>query len=237
SGLSGCYQEKRYTKIIISEPEINLGKDTSICEHDSLHLKSPVYSFYQWSTGSSNQSIYVKNQGVYWVKATDSIGCTNLDTINLLDVIPIPIVNLGNDTSICSHNSFLLKAGSSSYKYKWQDNSTDTIYNVSKSGKYWVTKSNRCGQASDTINVEELSIYPPNIITPNGDSRNEEFKIPEIRQGLGKLTIYNSWGAEIYKTNGYNNDWNAIGQSDGVYYYNFDYETCKSVKGWLEVIR
>ena len=237
SGLSGCYQETKLLKIIVSNPQVHLGNDTSICIQDSLFLTSPFYNSYQWSTGATSQNIYINNPGTYWVKVTDSIGCSNADTIQLLSKIPIPSVSLGNDTSYCSQIDFQLKAGGKSFKYKWQNGSTDTVFNVTTSGKYWVVASTRCGQASDTITVDKLSINAPNIITPNGDGYNDQFKIERTQKGIGELLIYSSWGSEVYKNNNYNDEWSASELSDGIYYYYFSYQTCESVKGWIEVIR
>ena len=51
-----------------SEPQINLGNDTVLCTGETLDLLvQPIYDFYSWSTGSSNNSITVNSSGVYSV--------------------------------------------------------------------------------------------------------------------------------------------------------------------------
>lgn len=68
-------------------------------------------------------------------------------------------------------------------------------------------------------------------VTANGDAHNEFFTITGV-EGCGfvvELQIFNRWGAEIYKSNNYLNDWNgeahssSIGNSGkvptGTYYY------------------
>ena len=57
---------------------------------------------------------------------------------------PIPcVVNLGNDTSICS--GYELNAGLGFLNYLWSDSSTGHVLNVTQSGLYWV-------QVSDSVN-------------------------------------------------------------------------------------
>jgi gliding motility-associated-like protein len=74
----------------------------------------------------------------------------------------------------------------------------------------------------------KLQIYPyldvPNIITPNGDGVNDALEIEGIeRFASNEITIYNRWGAEVYQTQNYQNDWfgtwNGKPLPDGTYFY------------------
>ena len=66
-------------------------------------------------------------------------------------------VNLGNDTIICWFDSLQLNAyHPEATHYQWQDGSTNAVYPVYYDGQYWVTISNPCGKASDTIQVSLL---------------------------------------------------------------------------------
>ena len=66
--------------------------------------------------------------------------------------------NLGNDTTICWLDSLRLNGEHpQATHYKWQDNSTKTTYTVwQQAGKYWLTVSNMCSKAADTINISYL---------------------------------------------------------------------------------
>jgi gliding motility-associated-like protein len=68
-------------------------------------------------------------------------------------------------------------------------------------------------------------------VTPNGDQWNEYFTVEGI-EGCGftvELQIYNRWGAKIYESNDYQNNWNGFAHSNsfggsnqvptGTYYY------------------
>jgi len=77
----------------------------------------------------------------------------------------------------------------------------------------------------------EDNIIISKTVTANGDNVNEFFTVDAIEQCgfVIELQIFNRWGAEIYKSNNYQNDWNgnahgsSVGNSGkvptGTYYY------------------
>ena len=80
----------------------------------------------------------------------------------------------------------------------------------------------------------------PNIITPNGDGKNDTFrpsKAAASEPGT-RLRLYNRWGQQVHATDDYRNDWGP-NQPAGVYYYTLeDKRFCTPyVKGWLGVAK
>jgi gliding motility-associated-like protein len=73
-----------------------------------------------------------------------------------ISVVQPPIVNLGNDTTICSP-SIMLSASTGCATYTWQDGSQQPTYNVTSSGTYFVNVTTACGTATDTIVVNTAS--------------------------------------------------------------------------------
>lgn len=65
------------------------------------------------------------------------------------------------------------------------------------------------------------NIKVPNVITPNGDGKNDVFKIEGIElYKENTLSIFNRWGNEVFRSaGGYKNNWNGDGLSEGTYYY------------------
>ena len=58
------------------------------------------------------------------------------------------------------------------------------------------------------------------IITRNGDGFNDFLEIKNLElYDNTTLTIYNRWGAVVYKVNNYQNDWDGGNVADGVYFY------------------
>lgn len=68
--------------------------------------------------------------------------------------------------------------------------------------------------------IEEAILPVNNYVSPNGDGKNDFFAIvsPEVYKEY-ELTIFNSSGVIVYKTTGYNNEWNGHDVEAGVYYY------------------
>lgn len=76
-----------------------------------------------------------------------------------------------------------------------------------------------------------------NIITPNGDGRNDVFSLP-ASYGTPELRIFNRWGRLVYQTAAYTNDWSAPGLPPDLYYYHLRRPDCNLLlKGWVEVVR
>ena len=83
------------------------------------------------------------------------------------------------------------------------------------------------------VNVREHKI--PNIITPNGDTKNQTFKLES--DCAPHLQVYSRWGQLVFDSPAYHDEWSAPGQPDGVYYYLLTYPDGYRVKGWVEVRR
>lgn len=129
-----------------------LGNDTSLCIGNSLVLNPNISGgTYLWQDGSTNPTYTVTANGTYWVQVS-AAGCNGGDTIDVSFVAP-PVVNLGNDTTLCNNATLLLNAGSGATAYQWQDGSTNQTYTVTTAGTYSVTAANGGCTATDAINV------------------------------------------------------------------------------------
>jgi hypothetical protein len=94
---------------------------------------------------------------------------------------------------------------------------------------------NRCEveAVASAVVVQQRNI--PNIITPNGDSQNQTFKIgPDCAP---RLQVFSRWGQNVFESAAYHDEWSAEGQPAGVYYYLLSYPDGHRLKGWVEVVR
>jgi gliding motility-associated-like protein len=103
---------------------------------------------------------------------TPSAGCATTATLPVV-VLPIPNVNLGNDTTICESVSYTLDATISSplATYLWQDGSTNPTFTVTQPGAYSVLVSNGVCPKTDNINIAyslkpRFSLGPNTVICP-----------------------------------------------------------------------
>ena len=86
-----------------------------------------------------------------------------------------------------------------------------------------------CDRATVRVNVlgtsENQDCFVPNIITPNGDGRNDNFRVPclETTYTNNNVRIFNRWGDQVFEQDGYTNDWDGRYKGNllppGTYFY------------------
>src|SRR5205085_6328757 len=79
-------------------------------------------------------------------------GCSATDSITLA-VKPIPVVNLGGDTSICENRSVMLNATYPGASYSWSNGASSATITVNTAGRYSVINSLNGCFAKDTVDV------------------------------------------------------------------------------------
>lgn len=62
---------------------VNLGKDTFICNNQTLELNPGSFSFYLWQDGSASSTFTVSATGIYYVTVRDANNCIGSDTIRV----------------------------------------------------------------------------------------------------------------------------------------------------------
>lgn len=140
-------------------PDFSLGNDTAICVGSKLLITCLTgNASFVWEDGSTMATHLVSQPQLYWLKATDGNGCSFSNTIAIQNK-PLPLVHLGNDTTLCNNLSLMLTAKEASIiSYQWQDASTEAAYLVRNPGQYSVvvTGTNGC-KNGDTIKVSYLN--------------------------------------------------------------------------------
>lgn len=112
---------------------------------------------------STMMSYYWSEMGLYIIEVSAVNECGEGDA-EYLDVMvnELPIVNLGNDTTILGGELLTLDAGNPGCTYQWSTGETTKTIVVTQSGNYEVIVSNACGDVSDDIYVDVLvGIYNP----------------------------------------------------------------------------
>ncbi len=175
--LNGCIGKDSFQLFVDTLPIVDLGNDTTIClgENKILSVEN-IYSEYKWMPNNfSGNNISLNSTGKYILEVTNSNGCKGTDTFNLV-VNPIPIPDLGNDTSICFGENVILKLTENYISYRWFPNNENTsTISVFISNDYIVEVTNifNCS-AKDTINVfvDTLPVIDlgPDTSICNGDS-------------------------------------------------------------------
>lgn len=216
------------------EPLILSVEDGIICPGNGYVVDlTSVPANLTWSTGGNEAIKEFFDSGVFTVQATNSCE-TKIETFAI--TIPEPFeFDLGSDRYMCnSSEPIVLQVTVPGAQYKWNDGTTSTSIHATAPGMYWVEINNGCYTVWDSVEIKsstELTV--PNIFTPNGDPLNEFFTVDESIRGC-TLMVFNRWGAQVYASENYNNDWNANGLESAIYYYIVP-EYC--IKGWVQVVR
>lgn len=76
--------------------------------------------------------------------------------------------------------------------------------------KLAVVGTNGCITTRESNIKVTLKLYMPGAFTPNGDGKNDLFRIPPGTSiHLTQLSIYNAWGTKIFSTNDINKGWDG----------------------------
>ncbi len=218
---------------VVDDPvSFELGNDTTLCGGQllTLDITTPDVD-YQWSSGEHMPSIDITNSGYYAVTITKD-SCLATDQIDV-EFIPLPQVDIGNDTTLCLDASLFFDVQFPYADYLWQDGSTDSIFTINESGFYTIQVSNPCGLAFDQIEVayeDCQEIFIPNIFSPNGDKINDLFMMQDGGDviNIEQLIIFDRWGNQLFEaTNflpndsqyGWNGKFKGKRMPEGVYIY------------------
>lgn len=230
---SGC--SVRDSATVIANP-INAWQtpdNTSFCDRDSITItlnNAPAGSNFLWADGSTNPEHTFKSGGVYGATAS-YIGCLKYDDI-ALNVRPLPIINIGVDTTICDGLSIPLKVSYPGATYLWNTGKTDSAIIANNEGIYWAQATyDGCSyRDSLTVMFMDCSCYPsvPSAFSPNGDGVNDQFKINiSCFPAQFKMSIFNRYGQQVFETTDVFKGWDGTYQGKilplGTYYYIINY--------------
>ncbi len=241
-------------RIVVSDEkaDFSLTPSREICVGDSVLLSiSGDFSSFIWqfdgNLDSTNRQIKVSPNSTttYQVAVSYPDGCkpTKSSTVRV-DKTYAPafqttytpkcgsksVLSFLNDTQNAA--SFLWDFGNG--KTSLERSPTGTIFQ--EDGVYRVNLQAKNSAGCTLSFTENLNYYPwnglvPNIITPNGDGKND---ILFIGTEAG-LRIYNRWGKLLYANQAYDNTWGK-GVATGTYFYELLLPDGSICKGYLDVL-
>ncbi len=224
------------------------------------------YYYYDFG-GQGNQStpnptqlfLGVGNFTITEIVQTDQ-GCSDT-IIKVINIPPKPIAGFiydsNNGLNIGAEFNFI---DTSVYSVQWSwdlgngETSTDKnpsttyfengVYNVTQ----WVTSSTGC---TDSITVpivintvtNEITELIPNAISPNGDGKNDVWKLDFIKflHQDAEIIVVNRWGQTIFQSIGYDTPWDGTYQGElvpeGTYYYIIKLSADEVYEGTILVLK
>lgn len=208
---------------------INLQDVYDLCHGDSLVLDlTGKADHFTWDDGDTSAVKSFYQASVYYVSYSNS-PCPAITDTFMINMLPIPFFVLPDDTFLCSGKQLVLKPGITQVQYLWQDGSTDSFYLADKSGTYFVTASNTCGNYTDSIQLSDCpcKFTIQNVFTPDGNRINDMFMPEGCFPADYRLIIYNRWGEALFESAsvsiGWDGTFNGQPVSEGVYFWVIDY--------------
>ncbi len=169
--------------------QVNAGVDTSICDGDTVTLTATGADSYLWDTGETTASIAVSPDTTteYTVTGTHTNGTLTTTDSVVVTVNELPVINAGEDQTICEGDTIILTATTSVGSITWSNGQTTSSITVSPSDTttYIATANNNGCLITDEILV---NVNP----APNAYAGND------ITILTGNSTVLNASGGDSY---------------------------------------
>lgn len=255
------------TKVNIFLAETEVQDDDDVCLDSPYQLKASGGLFYEWTSEDGSFQSNIATPVVtpvdttrYFVTITERSGCTQKDTVQL-NVVPLIVPDFEiNRSAECFDRPYVsvrsttdsLSEGDRLF-FDFGDGSTSddtvTTHTYDKDGLYNV-KLVAVRGICITEKIRPIPVFKlliPNIITPALEDRSNDKFVIQYGDTVGvtpltygykmSLVIYNRWGAEVYRQDEYQNDWDGESLPAGIYYYDITVEGHTQCKSWIHLVR
>jgi gliding motility-associated-like protein len=191
------------------------------------------------------------------VTLTDQWGCRNSDQVTV-DVREKPVADAGPDQvldylfetslgaaplNVNETGEWSVILGSGDFADK--NNHSTLVANLSKEKNsfLWSVTNGVCSVSSDTVDLIVHDLVIPTLITPNMDGKNDYLIIKGL-PSLGKtnLSVFNRWGALVYESDDYTNNWYGIDNygnplPEDTYFFILAPEKTKAINSYIVIQR
>ncbi len=262
---AGCTSSDDFTVTVWPFLAGTISEDTLVCNAEPVQLwVSGGIGQYQWYPAATLSCEFCPNPiatalgtTIYYAILLEPHGCQDTLDVIVENHPPFNLQLLNVDTTIVIGESVELIATGAPYyywsptKYMTYTQGSNPLVTPLETTTYVVTGVSAlqgCPQKdSVTITVIEKDVWLPNAFTPNGDGKNDIFKI--IMNGklvqVQEFRIFNRWGQEIFYTKDIRQGWdgNFKGKPQNPDVYNYlirvAYPTGRSafMKGDFTLIR
>ncbi len=238
--INGCSVTDSVTVNMGSSITAGAGGDKEICIGGTVELIAQGGNLFEWNTGDTTSNIRVSPASTTSYVVTVSSGTCSDNDSAIVIVHPLPLLDLGNDTTISSNQVITISADTNYVSYTWDNDSTGNSISIDgpvmEPGKYQlmltVTDSNQC-QNSDTIMVTieektdkiELKYIQGHVkLYPNPSNGLINLEIENSDETPIEITILNESGSIIFRNEyvsqpeRFNEALNLEGYNNGIYF-------------------
>ncbi len=163
----GCQRTDEISITFAQTPDLTLGADTIVCEGEDLTLipNTSAPAEWSWQDASAGSTYQVNSEGLYWVMADFSNGCTGADSI-YVTYSPSPVVDFSQTNILCygenngSITAITPTATTEEYQFNWSNNVTVPDLTNLSIGTYQVSITND----QDCVYETEFMITQPDSL-------------------------------------------------------------------------
>jgi len=236
------------------------------CENDSIIINlvnSSVFDSYTWNYAGT---VLSDADAVAWdggngsdnlvLNFTDTHGCSSDSIVTAPPTLP-PLANYSNNpqvpetlqgATIQFTDASVPTTGDPIEVWQWVFNPPsliDTIlsqnptqtFNTNDSVNVTLIVISELG-CRDTVTASITSPFVPNAFSPNGDGKNDFFKIPFITNlKENNVVVFNRWGKKVFEADNYDNSWDGENLPSGTYFYVVSAPNFKSMQGTVSIFR
>lgn len=165
--------------------------DQGICSGQAATLQAGNVSSYQynWSTGSTTDTIVTSIAGTYYVTITDTNSCTKVDSAVVKIGAAVPDGLSTDSVEFCQGDSAVATITSSpSISYLWSNGDTGTTITINGAGLVWVKSTN---DTSNCFRYDSIFVTVNNLPTIDLGKDTTICKGDSIQLSAGSFAGYN----------------------------------------------
>lgn len=221
---NGCTAQDEVVVTIFDGFTLIVSGNTTICPGTNTTLTASGANAYLWSPdiaisdiNSSTPTVNPTTTTTYTVVATDNDGCTADATI-VVNTYPVTY-NADFDTTVCKGEPLTLSAPHGT-QFNWYVNqqliSTSSTATPATLNNSTITLNYQDENSCEAVKVYHIVIdngcdfiIVPSAFSPNGDGKNDVFRIIKAGVISYTLSVYNRWGQLIFQTNDLSGGWDG----------------------------
>jgi gliding motility-associated-like protein len=162
---NGCTGTADQTVTVPTLSTVSIAAPQNFCPGGNATLSATSgFVTYNWNTSETTDAINTNTAGNFTVTATDALGCTVSQTVNV-GLFPAPVATISGPTSVCPGNTANLGVSGSFASYVWDNGATTAGISITPplSATVTVTDNNGCS-TSATATVIVSNQLSPNVV-------------------------------------------------------------------------
>lgn len=206
SAINGCGDEI-LDSLLISEgitPDVNIIENilSNDCSQGSIELIAEGADTFIWNSGSSSDTIYPNQSGMYIVMGQNNCG-SDTDSIEVsLGNAPSCEIDTSDIVTLCPGDNIVLTASTNANNFNWSTDENTQSITVDEAGTYTFFAENDCGTCSTSVEViysdlnADMNVNPTNGNAPLNSSieytgQNEDYLYWAIENDTSSENIFN----------------------------------------------